>query len=569
MPIRMSAEEALETSRGNPDRMYPKPGRNEERIRPFVEPGLRPGFSFGMDSKFFAAGSCFARNIEKALRFIGADVLSSPVNLPCPPSYQPAMNLFHKYTVHSILNELRWAFSPNRPAAEDLLIEAKPGEYADLQLTSGLTAPLAEAAALRNRFNDTFKAAREADVLVITLGLVECWYDCDLRVYLNAPPTPRMIKAAPGRFEFHVLGYDDIYATLEELYALLQANCPKQPKMLFTVSPVPLIATFRSEDVLVANCYSKSVQRAALDAFVERHEVDYFPSYEMVVYSDMHHAWADNDYRHPRQEIVDRIMAKVLLAYAGESREQALLDARGRATAYINARDFKGVAEAIRPFAERYGYENDDLMMLYGRALSHLGDRAEAARVFRAIAERGGEHAPKAGEMADFQESRIAKNGATAAAAGSARDRAMEVIASLRERIGDDPTLDELESFVSAAGEAPALNPEKAAKVNAELRARDLIKSRKYADALAFAEEALGQWPDSESLAWSRAVSLRLTGAHRAALDQFLDIAGRETNISKLASRNAILTAGKMDDPDLLASIRARHDRMFPGDDFA
>lgn len=564
--IRMSAEDALATSRANPDRLYPKPGRNAERLRPFVAPRLRPGFSFAPDARFFAAGSCFARNIESALRFAGAKVLSSPPDIACPAHYMPAMNLFHKYTVHSILNELRWAFAKDRPAAADLLVEARPGQYADLQLTSGLTAPLDEAAALRDRFNDTFRAAREADVIIVTLGLVECWFDAALGVYLNAAPTLKMTEAHPRRFEFHVLDHDEVLETLEELHALLLAHCPKKPKMLFTVSPVPLVATFRAEDTIVANCYSKSVQRAALDVFVRGREVDYFPSYEMVIYSDMAQAWADDDFRHPRQEIVDRIMASVLGAYGGESLAQGLLEARGKATAHVNTRDFAAAAEAIRPFAARYGYENDDLMMLYGRALVQTGERAEASRAFGAVAARGGAHGAKAAEMARFAASR-----ADVEAEASPRDAALAALAALRARMGDDAALDTLEAFVAEAGEARAgaQRGERGERNAAEMAARGLIKAHRFAEAVAAAEAGLAKWPDSASLAWTRAQALRLTGAHRAALDGFLDLAARNIGVSLLASRNAVLTAGRMQDPALLAEVQARHRELFPDDSAA
>jgi len=75
--------------------------------------------------------------------------------------------------------------------------------------------------------------------------------------------------------------------------------------MLVTVSPVPLLSTFRDVDVLVANTYSKSVQRAAIDEFIaDADGVDYFPSYEFVMLSNPTIAWSRGDYRHVNADLV-------------------------------------------------------------------------------------------------------------------------------------------------------------------------------------------------------------------------------------------------------------------------
>lgn len=87
-----------------------------------------------------------------------------------------------------------------------------------------------------------------------------------------------MVKAHPGRFDFRVLSHDDVLQALRDTHALLCMHRTKPLKMLVTVSPVPLLATFRDMDVLVVNTYFKSVQRAAIDAFIHNAPgVDYFP----------------------------------------------------------------------------------------------------------------------------------------------------------------------------------------------------------------------------------------------------------------------------------------------------
>jgi tetratricopeptide (TPR) repeat protein len=152
--------------------------------------------------------------------------------------------------------------------------------------------------------------------VIVTLGYVETWFDRKLGLYLNVMPPTQMIRAEPDRFEFRVLSYNDVLAGLNDLYALLQKHRTKPLKMLVTVSPVPLLATFRDMDVLLANAYSKSVQRAALDEFlIGKTGVDYFPSFEFVTLSNPTVAWSRGDYRHVNQDVINRIMDNVMQSY--------------------------------------------------------------------------------------------------------------------------------------------------------------------------------------------------------------------------------------------------------------
>ena len=53
-------------------------------------------------------------------------------------------------------------------------------------------------------------------------------------------------------------------------------------KIIFTVSPIPLNFTFSNRDVVIANKYSKSVLRAAVENFIDDKNCFYFPSFEIV-----------------------------------------------------------------------------------------------------------------------------------------------------------------------------------------------------------------------------------------------------------------------------------------------
>lgn len=95
----------------------------------------------------------------------------------------------------------------------------------------------------------------------------------------------------------------------------------KEPRIILTVSPVPLLRTFSNRDIIVANTYSKSVLRAVADELSSKYDdVDYFPSYEMVANSPREIAWR-HDQRHVTKEMVWHIMHRFKTEYTDQNPE--------------------------------------------------------------------------------------------------------------------------------------------------------------------------------------------------------------------------------------------------------
>jgi hypothetical protein len=134
----------------------------------------------------------------------------------------------------------------------------------------------------RQLVRDTLLAT---DVLILTLGLSEVWYD-----RVTGEPLWRALPVDqfdPGR---HVFRVETMAQTLQWLEAIerLRARHVPDMKIIFTVSPVPLAVTFRPVSALTANSASKAIVRAALDEFLRNHQEEvgrrafYFPSYELA-----------------------------------------------------------------------------------------------------------------------------------------------------------------------------------------------------------------------------------------------------------------------------------------------
>jgi hypothetical protein len=156
---------------------------------------------------------------------------------------------------------------------------------------------------------------KSCQLVILTLGLVECWKDGLTGVYLNITPTKQMMEKYPGRYSLHVVGYEENKANLDEIYEIISQYGHPNSHIIVTVSPVPLLATFTGRDVVVANSFSKSVLRAVAEEWAsDKTNVDYFPSYEIVTNTKRDVAW-ENDLRHVRAEVVNSIMNQLKKHY--------------------------------------------------------------------------------------------------------------------------------------------------------------------------------------------------------------------------------------------------------------
>ncbi len=269
-------------------------------------PHIVPKFELRPDDVFFCIGSCFARviELELMLRHLAVSSLALRGELSEVPN---APNGFvNKFTTASMLNELHWSLG-GRPFPDEALIPDGDG-YRDLQLAEQ-RAPvtLARARERRRDVLEYFGRLRDATVVVVTLGLVEVWYDHVTELYLNSAPTYDMVLRFPGRFTAHPGDYRENRERLDEICDVLVREGAAGVRIVITVSPVPLHRTFTAADVLAANVYGKSLLRVvAEDVARTRPNVEYFPAYELVTVSDRTFAFKED------QLHVSRAMAGVV-----------------------------------------------------------------------------------------------------------------------------------------------------------------------------------------------------------------------------------------------------------------
>jgi len=118
-----------------------------------------------------------------------ADVLK-PTDMKSVQSYPVRSRDGHRLLpfaqVTSAANFVKWALGEEDMNCEALICEARPNQFCDLQ-TSGdsLRTNYDEMEKFRRSYNKTFEPIGDADVVILTLGLVECWFDTVSGVHLN------------------------------------------------------------------------------------------------------------------------------------------------------------------------------------------------------------------------------------------------------------------------------------------------------------------------------------------------------------------------------------------------
>ena len=104
----------------------------------------------------------------------------------------------------------------------------------------------------------------QLNVFVYTLSMTECWVSrLDGAVYPLAPGVAGG-EFDPSKHEFINFGVDEVVSDLQLFIRKLRL-VNSLAKLILTVSPVHLAATYESNHVLVSSTYSKSVLRVAAE----------------------------------------------------------------------------------------------------------------------------------------------------------------------------------------------------------------------------------------------------------------------------------------------------------------
>jgi thioredoxin-like negative regulator of GroEL len=403
MPLlEISAEQAVANRKTNPLSGWGE--RNSpNRVEPIARPGFPVPFKLQPGEKIFTVGSCFARNVETELMKLGfqipmRDLFKRSEFLNVEPG---AINNFG---TPSIWNEFAWAFGEAEFKVEEHILEVVGGKFADLHVIPSMRPESKDIViARRSAIIEAFRTVAECRVLIMTLGLVEVWFDRKTGYYLNAAPRPSFVRNEPDRFVLRVLTYEEALDYLTRALNIIRKHSQPDLQILLTVSPVPLLATHRNEDVLVANMYSKSMLRTVAETIVfTQPGVTYYPSYESIVLSDRKLAWVD-DLVHVTGYIVAMNVGRMIEAFveapADSSTLRAEIEAGGIHRALEKAQIIAAgpVLAAVDFFAEfgDWSAKSAEFAFEHAQFLLRQSDPAGALAVLDNAPE-GGPHARRA-----------------------------------------------------------------------------------------------------------------------------------------------------------------------------
>lgn len=288
---------------------------SHKAVDKFILKGWKPESPIiDKDTKIMAFGSCFAENISKWLSTRKFNVVTKDPDADNDDVYvvrfgEGMVNSF------SIRQQFEWGFEGKAPE-EELWhgYDAQANGYDE---------------EIRQKTLDLFN---KTEVFIITLGLSEVWYDEKTGgVFWRAVPQD---KYDPSRHKFRVSNVQENYENIKATYELIKKHRP-DAKIIFTLSPIPLVATFRDVSCITANSVSKANLRAAIDQFMQEFKDEgfayYWPSYEIII-DVFENKWRP-DRRHPKKAILDYIMTLFEATWCIDSKPEMSL-----AEAWLKAR---------------------------------------------------------------------------------------------------------------------------------------------------------------------------------------------------------------------------------------
>lgn len=272
-------------------------------------------------TRIASAGSCFAQRITEHVAGLGLEHLVSepgPSFLAAPEQKRLGYGVYsarygNVYTAEQLAQLAERAyglFTPSEPVwqkGERHVDPFRPG------INNTGFVSVDECLEDRQRHLAAVRTAIErAEVFVFTLGLTEAWRSrADGAVFPVCPGCGHGGDFDATRHEFVDFRLDQVVAALDRFVTLARSHNPAL-RVVLSVSPVPLLATFTERHVLTATTAAKAVLRVACDELRRRHRgIDYFPSFELVQAGGPDWAFADD-----RRTVLPRAVEHVMDCFA-------------------------------------------------------------------------------------------------------------------------------------------------------------------------------------------------------------------------------------------------------------
>lgn len=295
---------------GLPDHQFWR--RSISRVEGFnIDPVTATGFSIAESDRVATAGSCFAQHISRSLAGIGFTYYVPEMLVGGDGAGGDAAEATRRnfgvfscrygnlYTARQLLQLFQEAFGERQP--EEPVWRRPDGRFVDPfrpQIEpDGFTTEEEVAAARAAHLVHVRRMFETMDVFIFTLGLTEGWRSRRDGAVFPLAPGVAGGSYTQSRHEFVNFAVHEVEQDLQAfMLGLRRVN--RGCRVVLTVSPVPLIATYEPRHVLVSTTYSKSVLRVAAEGITQTfRDVDYFPSYEIITGNYNRGAYYEDDLR--------------------------------------------------------------------------------------------------------------------------------------------------------------------------------------------------------------------------------------------------------------------------------
>lgn len=251
-------------------------------------------------SKILLLGSCFVEHIGKKLEYFKFQNLQNPFGI-----------LFHPLAIETLITN---AINEKEYIEKDLFFLNEQWHCYDAHSKLSHVSKEDLLKDLNENIKLTHQFIRDSTHIIITLGTAWVYRHLETdTIVANCHKVPQK------QFVKELLSVDDVSESLQAIVSLIKSANPKA-SIIFTVSPVRHL-----KDGFVENTQSKAHLIAAVHELKDpRHQIHYFPSYEMMMDELRDYRFYDADMVHPNTVAIDYIWKKFKAVWIAEEASKTM-----------------------------------------------------------------------------------------------------------------------------------------------------------------------------------------------------------------------------------------------------
>jgi len=302
-------------------------------LPPFaIDPLVSTPFKIAREDRVATAGSCFAQEIAHRLQTSGYTYYLAEKP---PEGMSAAEALRRNYSMYSCRYGNMYTTAQFRQLVERAYGRFTPsldywtradGRFVDPfrpRIEPDGYATVEEMRADREKHLAAVRQMIETmDVFVFTFGHTETWRHKPDGAILQLAPGVDGGTWDPEVYEFYNMTVSEVVRDFLAAMDMVREINPKV-RVVLSVSPVGIIATYEDRHVVVSNTAVKSILRAAADEVTRaRPNVAYFPSYDLVNVSPNAGRFYRDDTRRINPHGIDRVMKMFFDHFTDRAREE-------------------------------------------------------------------------------------------------------------------------------------------------------------------------------------------------------------------------------------------------------